>query len=316
MGLFSKAKKNPGWLAICFQEDGILAAHVSRHPGQKPVAELIASYPIDKAAPVAALEKLGKELRASAYQCTTLLAANDYQLLSVDAPNVQPDELKTAIRWRLKDMLDYHIDDATIDVLDIPIDKNAASRNHSMYAIAARNQLIKQRQDLFTEAKVPLSVIDIPEMAQRNISALLEPEGRGVAFLSFDTHGGLLTVSYSGELYLSRRIDVPLAQLAQAQADQQNACYDRITLELQRSLDHFDRQYHFITVARLVLGPIGEAASPLQAYLASNLYVPVECLDLGGVLDLSKVPELNQHESQQRYLMTLGCALRHEEKLL
>ncbi len=316
MGLFSKAKKNPGWLAICFQDEGILAAHVTRLVGQKPTVGFVASYPSEKNVIPQTLEKLGKELRINAYRCTTLLNGNDYQLLSVDAPNVQPDELKTAIRWRLKDMLDYHIDDATIDVLDIPADKNAPSRNHSMYAVAAKNQVIKQRQDLFAEAKVPLSVIDIPEMAQRNVSALMEPEGRGIAFLSFDTQGGLLTVSYLGELYLSRRIDVPLAQLAQGDAGQQTACFERVTLELQRSLDHFDRQYHFIAVAKLVLGPIGPSGAALQAYLASNLYVPVECLDLRDIMDMSNVPDLKETEAQQRFLMAVGCALRHEETAL
>lgn len=316
MGLFSKAKKNAGWLAISFQGDAILAVHVIRPQGGKPVVELGIAQAAEKGAYLPALEKFAKELRANTYQCTTLLGGSEYQLLSVDAPNVQPDELKTAIRWRLKDMLDYHIDDATIDVLDIPVDKNAAVRAHSMYAVAARNQVIRQRQELFAEAKVPLSVIDIPEMAQRNFSAMLEPEGRGVAILSFDDAGGLLTVSYSGELYLSRRIDIPFAQLAEANSDQQNSCYDRITLELQRSLDHFDRQYHFITVSKLVLAPLAGAGSGLQAYLSTNLYIPVETMDLGTLIDLSKVSELNQPELQQRYFLTLGCALRHEEKQL
>jgi len=186
--------------------------------------------------------------------------------------------------------------------------------HHDGGAIAARNQLIGQRQALFDEANLPLSIIDIPEMAQRNIAALLEPEGRGLALLSFDAEGGLLTISFSGELYLARRIDVSSSQLAQADADARSALFDRITLELQRSLDHFDRQYHFITVSRLVLAPMEE--SGLQEYLSTNLYIPVENLNLEAVLDLSKYPELKSPAAQQRYFLTLGAALRHEEKTL
>jgi MSHA biogenesis protein MshI len=182
--------------------------------------------------------------------------------------------------------------------------------------VAARNQLIQQRQAMFEEAKIPLGVIDMPEMAQRNISALLEPEGRGLALLSFESQGGLLTVTFNGELYLSRRIDVTWSQLLQTDVEQKSACYDRITLELQRSLDHFDRQYHFIALSKLVLCAMGSAGSGLQEYLAANLYIPVECLDMETVLDISKVPELAHAESQQRYFMTLGAALRHEERTL
>lgn len=310
--LFGKTKKDAGWMAISFRRDQICVAHVVRTAAMPAVA-LAASYALAKDGAVEALEALAKELHVSRYHCTTLLSSGEYQLLSVDAPNVPADELKTAIRWRIKDMLDFHIDDTMIDVLDVPADKNAPVRNRTMYAVAARNPLIQQRQNWFAEAKIPLSVIDIPEMAQRNISALLEPEGRGIALLSFDTDGGLLTVTYGGELYLSRRIDVPLSQLAHADDGQRNACYDRITLELQRSLDHFDRQYHFIALSKLILAPLGDTADGLQEYLAANLYVPVETLNLDAVMDFSSVPELRSLQAQQRYFMTLGAALRQEE---
>jgi MSHA biogenesis protein MshI len=317
MHLFRKTKKKSGWMAICLQEIGVFVVHVDRQTGEKPVVELAKFFPSsDKTVSVADLERIAKDVQAARYDCTTILDSGQYQLLSVDAPNVPVDELKTAIRWRLKDMLDYHVDDATIDVLDVPIDKNAASRNHSMYAVAARNQVIQERQNLFAEAGIPLSVIDIPEMAQRNISALVNVEGRGIACLSFDEGGGLLTVAYAGELYLSRRIDLQLSQLTSASQDQLNSLYDRVTLELQRSLDHFDRQYHFITLAKLVLAPFGAGEEGLRTYLASNLYVPVESLDFGSILDLSRVPELNERTEQQRFFMALGCALRYEEKVL
>jgi MSHA biogenesis protein MshI len=245
-----------------------------------------------------------------------LLSLGEYQLLSVDAPNVPPDELKTAIRWRLKDLLDYHIDDATIDVLDIPVEKNSVGRNHSMYAVAARNQLIEQRQSLFGDAKLPISVIDIPEMAQRNISALLEPAGQGIAMLSFNSESGLLTISFGGELYLSRRIDVAFSQLLQSEPEKINAVYERIVLELQRSFDHFDRQYHFVSIAKLMLSPLGEIAPGVRDHLAANLDLPVEIVDLENILDLSKVPELRAPKAQQRFFMTIGAAMRHEEKVL
>jgi MSHA biogenesis protein MshI len=316
MGLFAKTKKNVGYLAIGFSDDGMCAAHINRSTSGMPKVELLAFYPLSEPITGTALERLAKDLQAPRYDCGTLLRSDEYQLLSVDAPNVPSTELKTAIRWRLKDMLDFHIDDATIDVLDVPMDKNAATRNHAMYAVAARNQVIGHRQELFSSAKIPLSVIDVPEMAQRNISALLEPDGRGVALLSFDTKGGLLTVTYAGELYLSRRIEVPLAQLQQPDNDQKNAAFEKITLELQRSLDHFDRQYHFITLSKLILAPFGDASADLQQYLASNLYLPIETLNLETVFDLSTMPQLHLPEAQQRFFLTLGAALRHEEKVL
>lgn len=316
MGLFAKTKKNPGWMAITPRLDGVYLAHVTRPSGGPPVVEAAAFYSSEGAAVPDLLQRAAREIHADRYQCTTLLGSGEYQILSVDAPNVPPEELKTAIRWRLKDMLDFHIDDATIDVVDIPVEKNAPSRSHFMYAVAARNQVVQQRQAMFGQARIPLSVIDIAEMGQRNFSVLLQPERRGLAMLSFDEQGGLLTIAYSGELYLSRRMDITLPQLRQAPEDQRNVLFDRITLELQRSLDHFERQYQFIAVSKLVLAPLGEIGTGLQSYLSSNLYIPIEVMDLEAVLDLSKVPELKAPDAKQRFFLSLGAALRHEEKVL
>jgi MSHA biogenesis protein MshI len=314
MALFRRAKKDDGWMAISLQGDAACAAHVRRVSSAAPVVTLATCQNLAGAPLEDALEKLARECDAGRHQCTTLLTSREYQILSVDSPNVPPAELKTAIRWRLKDLLDYHIDDATIDVLDVPQDKNAPPRTHAMYAIAAPSATIEQRQNLFSRAKIPLAVIDIQEMAQRNIATLLEPEARGIAMLSFDGEGGLLTFTAGGELYLARRIDVPLD--GNAGPEQTAAAFDRIALELQRSLDHFDRQYHYITLAKLVLAPLGSEGLGLREHLAQNLFIPVETLDLASVFDFTAVPSLRQAEQQQRFFLTLGAALRLEEREL
>lgn len=314
MGFFSRTKKSDGWITVSFLRDGICTGRVQRMGDAKAMVELAVFQPADDSRSLAALERAARELKASTFQVGTMLSGGEYQMITVEAPNVPQDELKTAVRWRLKDMLDFHVDDATIDVLDIPVDPNGHARGHSMFAVAARNALIQARQALFAEAGLALNVIDIPEMAQRNISALLETDGRGLAMLSFDGDGGLLTITFKGELYLSRRIDVTIVQLLEPDTDKQQLCFDKITLELQRSLDHFDRQFNYVAVKKLLLAPTG--APGLHEYLAANLYTPVEAMGLEDVFDLSRAPALRDVEQQQRFFLTLGAALRHEEVVL
>lgn len=314
MSFFKRAHKREGWFACSLHQRHLLAACVAGSAGS-PVVQAIQSASIETSS-VAALEKLARELNAHPYQCSHLLGLNEYQLVSLEAPNVPADELRSAVRWKLKDLLDFHVDDATIDVFDIPKDKHAVGRAASMYAVAARNSIIKDRQSLFEKAELGLSVIDVPEMAQRNISALLETEGRGVALLSFEEVGGLLTFTSGGELYLSRRIEITREQLTQAVLSDDKALLDRITLELQRSLDHFERQFHYVNLSRLVLAPMGRNANALQVHLAQNLYLPVEILDLSSVIDVSAVKGLLDPEIQQDYFLIIGAALRREEKAL
>lgn len=301
-------------MALTWSPALAVAALVQREVGQLPLVKAVASQPAnDSVADM--LEKLGKKVGANHDGCSHLLAAGEYQLLTLDALNVPQEELKAAVRWRLKDMLDFHVDDATVDVVAVPANDDAQARAAGMFAVVAHNQLIRQRQALFEEARLKLAVIDIPEMAQRNIAALLEPPERGLALLSFNDAGGLLTLSFAGELYLSRRLDISLSQLEQSDSAQQSALHERISLEVQRSLDHFDRQYRHIALSKLMLAPLGFAGSALQDSLATNLYLPVEALDLDGVFDLSQVPLLREPAEQQRYFLALGAALRQEEVL-
>ncbi len=286
-------------------------AHVQAVPNGKPLVT-VCGVAMGQGMNAQGLEKIGREMHFARYHCTTVLSPHEYQMLVVEAPNVPPPELKTAMRWRVKDLLDFHIDDATIDVLDIPPDKTGAARAHSMYAVAARNSSVERRVTIFDKAKVPLEVIDIPEMAQRNISARLEEAGRGLALLAFEDESGLLTVTYNGDLYLARHIDLGWEQMMHADEEAKQGHFDRITLELQRSLDNIERQYPFISISRLWLGYMPEAEA-LRAYLTSNLYVGVSVLDLNDVFDFSRVPAVGALNNQARFFLTLGASLRHEE---
>lgn len=308
MRLFNRTKKKDGWLSVAVTRDGLAIAAIKHAAGTRPL--LRHAVFIAGAATVETIDKIARDVNAASRHVVTLLAGGDYQILNVEAPNVPRDELKTAIRWRLKDLLDFPALEATVDVLDIPLDASSRAQQ-SVFAVAARNTVIQPRQKLFLDAKVDLHAIDIPEMAQRNVSAMLEPEGRGIAMLSFGDDGGLLTVSYRGELYLSRRFDVTLAQLLEPDHDRKHQSFDKITLELQRSLDHFERQYSFISIAKLVLGP--SPVSGLDEYLSSNLYTPVETLDLATLFDLSRTPELADKAQQQRFFLAIGAALREGE---
>ena len=310
--LFSwhRGKREPGWLAVSLQPGALHFAHGVSEPGKKSTIRNCGTKALGDSS--ADFERVTKELGAERFQCLTLLPSTDYHLLLVDAPNVPVPELKAAVRWRLKDMLDYHVDDATIDVLDIPVPSGA--RGHSMYAVAARNELIQGTIQRFSAAAVPLSVIDIAETAQRNVATLFEPAERGVGMLYLFPKQALLTVNFKGELYLARRIDAGAEQLLAAAQAQRDEAMSRILLELQRSLDHLDRQFPFVTIAKLLLAPEPRETG-LAGHLAANLGVAVEKADLGRVMDFAAGAEIGD-EAAWRLFHVLGAALRNEVKTL
>ena len=301
-GFFSRRDREPGWLAVSFQPGLLHYAH-GVHKSGKATVTRCGKRALDVSSKVAA--DLAKELGFERYRCSTVLPAGEYQLLLVDTPGVPPAELKTAVRWRVKDLLDYRLDEATVDFLEIPPDPAVGGRSRWTYAVAARNEAVKSCIGRFDAAAIPLSVIDIAETAQRNIASLFESEGQGLAFLTVDAKQALLTVNFRAELVLARRIDIGVDDLHGEARDDALA---RMALELQRSFDHFDRQFPYVRVARLALGPEPRDTG-LGQHLAENLDVPVEATHLHDVIAFDDEAKLDEQSTWELFPV-LGAALR------
>lgn len=310
--LFKRSSRESGGVAVVFSKRGVHIVQ-AKYSGIRPVITKCSFHPLTEVTG-SALERIRKDVLPGNARFTTLLSSLEYQMMMVDAPNVPVDELKTAIRWKIKDSLSYHVDDATIDVLQIPTNKYGGDRPQSLYAVAASNETIRKRIGLFEKAKIELSVIDIPEMAQRNVAALFEEEARGLALLAFGDEGGMLTITCDGELFLARRVEITLGQLQDADENLRQQYLDRVELEVQRSLDYFDRQFQHVPVSRMLIS--APDSLRLDKVLAENLGLHVEMLDLAQGMDIAAVPELRDSEFACYALPALGAALRQEKKAL
>lgn len=290
-----KGGRTPGWLAVSFDDASLEFAHARRDADARA---LVLTYGArELGAGKDTLERLTREFKLSHYQCSTMLRAGEYDLLLVEAPNVPRAELKSALRWKVKDMVDYKIDDATLDVLDIPAGEAPASaeQSHHVLAVLARNEVIRSCVKQFERARIPLWVIEIPETAQRNIAALYEDTGRAALLLYFGRDWGLLTITYRGELYLSRRLDTGVEQ------------HEGIALEVQRTLDHFERQFGHLAVGKLLLAPTGRE-NGLAETLRARFDMPVQEIDLRDVLAFGdRSPDA---QTQWRLFHHFGAALR------
>ncbi len=305
LALLKRRRAPPGLTAIGLLDDGVCLAQVARGPSGRPQLTACEYRPWGAHGERKVLARLAADHGLKRARCTTLLAHTDYSLLVTEAPEVQSDELKTALRWRVKDLIDFPINDATLDVFDVP-GAAASGRGREMYAVAARNPAVQRQVDRLTRCGVNLDIIDIPELAQRNLAALLAADERGVVLLSFTARAGLMTLTKGGELYLSRNLDVGLDLLRTADA---SGHLSRIVLEVQRSLDYFENRFRAAPINYLVLSPSARNIPNLVSDLSSNLSVKVEVMNLAQLLDYATtVPA----EFETLGLATLGAALRHD----
>lgn len=307
---FKRSGHDLGLTAIGLQADGVSLARVERQGQGRPRLTACHFMPYESDDRSKQIARIASQYHLKHTRCTTVLDGSHYQLLLTEAPDVKPDELKAAIRWRIKDLIGFHINDATLDVFDVP-SVEGAGRLREMYVVAAQNRAVQERVDLMDGAGVNLQVIDIPEMAQRNIAALLPADEKGVVMLSFQRNGGLLTLTRAGELFLSRPLNVGLDMLQRQ--EQQAGYFDHVVLEVQRSLDYYESHFRQAPIRDLVLAPAPGEIPGLIEHLGANLNVQISVLDFAMLMDSDvELPT----GLQSSCLATIGAALRQEVKAL
>ncbi|WP_153108774.1 type IV pilus biogenesis protein PilM [Propionivibrio limicola] len=308
---FFSARRKPGWLAVLPHADRVTLAHVVGATGSRPVVQRLDSFAIENGTE-ATFRRLRTACQLASHACTTLMGEGEYMLSQLDAPPVPEEERKEALRWSLRDLVTYPVDSACIDVLDIPNNGSSSGRSPGVLVVSAPEAAVRARTAPFESAGIALAAVDIPELAQRNVARLLEDENRGLVFLRLDENGMMLTLTFRGELIAVRRGEMNTQQLTSDDPDVRSRVLERLGLELQRSLDNFDRQYSHIPVSKVVVAS-DRPVENLAAELANSTYVSVQEMDLSAVLDFEPVPELRDRRVQGRHLLAIGAALRTAE---
>lgn len=300
--------------ALSPDREGIAIASVRREAGVSPVLELCAYQRIDPS------EKLTKKLasvvklhRLRNVPAVTLMEPNKYQLLRVDAPDVEPDEMNAAIRWRIKDLVDVDVENAVIDIFDAP-SQVATGQPRKVYVVVSRREDVKSRIDTFSAAGICLDVIDIPELALVNVARMLPEDVGGVAFVYLGEEMGIINITYRGVLYLSRDIQFGTASLPDTaihagDEDTVNRWLDDVIIEIQRSLDYYESHYGQPRVSGLVIAPTDPEIPGIIDYLTGQLGLSARTLDMNELLD---IPEELDRSRQARCVLAIGAALREE----
>ena len=247
-----------------------------------------------------------------------VLPAGQVKLQLLEAPPVEAQEMREAVRWKIKDLLDYDVEQAVVDVFSLPAEDG---RPKEVYAVYAHEDQVRQCVDLAESAGLNLRSIDISELAQRNIAARLPEDETGVALLSLQEAGGLLTLTRQGCLYLARDLDTGYRQLAQAATappagegglslgGMPEETLESLVLEIQRSLDYYESHFRRPPIKHLVIAPMPVPLPQLTEQIEQTLGLKARLLDLGEVIALpAEVDAARQAEG----FFAIGAALRED----
>ena len=313
-------REKDSFTALIPEKHGLAIATVRLDGNTKPV--LINCKYIPCAATQCNAEFIRKQLkplRIAKGPCTTTMNLNEYTILSVEAPDVPPAELRAAVRWQIKDLIDFHIDDAILDVFDAPA-SGADKRQHSLYVVVSRMNRVKQHISTLQAAEVNLTTIDIPELVIRNLCAYCPEDNSGVVFIYLTRDQGVFTITKDATLYLARSLDFGYESLLRSTEqggeltpEDYNPEFDKVVLEVQRSLDYYDRYFSQPVAAKILISPTEEAVPGLAEYIGRNTGIATAILDLNDIVDSAEPLDALQ---QARCLLAIGAALRQEKKTL
>ena len=291
---FKRSKRSPAVLSPC--PGGVGAIRLEGDPGHPHVAAFVLTDSLSMSPE--SLMRMAREAEIQGAPLTALLAQESYQTVLIEAPNVPDDELASALRWKVKDLINFHIDDAVLDHLPVP---GQAGHPASLYVVAAQAPAVRALAQPFQQADLPLASIDIRETALRNLAVRLAPSDYAVAMLHFDGENGLLTFTCGEDLVLSRRIE--------GRGSSGDFLFDRVAMEAQRSVDYFERQFSWLPLAKLYLAPMPDSAL-LARKLVEYLPIGAEVVELERLFDLSGQERLQDERIQNRVFPLLGAALR------
>lgn len=210
-----------------------------------------------------------------------VLPPKGYQLLLVEPPQVEANELVEALRWQVKDMITYPPEEAVLDYFEL-CEHPPPGKTRWIYAVAAQKSLIQSAVDFANQQKLNLSAIDIRELALGSLIASFELDALSFSVLVMKESSGLLTIFSEGSLYLTREFSIGYQSLINPSDD---AALDNLSLEIQRSLDYYDSQFGQKPVTEVLVMPLASEVPNLEEELAKRLGLNVKRLELRSVLE-------------------------------
>jgi MSHA biogenesis protein MshI len=208
--------------------------------------------------------------------CSVVLHSAYYQLLLTERPPVELQEMASAVRWKVKELLDYPIEGAAIEFFSLP-DDAYRGRQKMLYVAALPKDSLQSLIAPVEASGLQVDCVEISELAVHNIASLYPRQGGGIAIVKLREGESFINLIEGGSLYLTRRLDISLDKF-DPNSDN-TVFFDSLFLEIQRSLDFYESQLGKGIITRLFYCPgIPETAS-IGEFLSKQLGLDVAPLD-------------------------------------
>lgn len=234
------------------------------------------------------LEALVKVHKLEQYHCHIVLTHEQYRDFSIESPQVNHDEVKQALQWRIAEMLDYPVEQAVIDFYPQP-KSNRANRTQMLEVFSCNNALLNPLLQICKQAGLRIKVVDIQETALRNLAILLPEDEQGVAILHLQPGIGHVIIEKQGAIYLSRKFDFNYRLLTESGFDGDQDVqteHSNLALEIQRSFDYVENYFDIPPINSLAAVLLPSNTQGVINALMINHGITARAMDISAIVDV------------------------------
>jgi MSHA biogenesis protein MshI len=268
------------------------------------------TYPCTPENFASVLEEKVKENHLSGMNCVWMLPQEDYLLFTMEELPVPKEEFQAAIRWKIKKLLPYPVEDAVVDRFTIPAPLITDPKRSMTVVVSQASKLLPMSKQI-NDSGLNLTSIDITELGLRNITSLYESGDASMAFVYLRDKNSNLLISRQKEFYLSRRLDLDVNAFLSAGEATAESHLDKLALQLQRSFDYYHSQWRRPAPESVLLSTPRPLLPGVMKQLSERLSIPITELDLNTKLhtDIKLTTE-----QQSNSLAVIGGSIRIEIK--
>lgn len=300
-------------VGLAFSENGVAISHGVHEYGEFSICKLDFA-PVSGSEQQAFIKGWVTRNRLKNADCFYVLDKSEYELELIESPHVEDAELVEAVRWRLKDLIKTPIEETAIDVFPLP-DDAYRGRMRMVYVVAVAKSIIEQKLKFIRSCGLDPKVIDIEELALRNIALYLpEVNESTVALLGVKENNGEIYMFSHEDMYLTRSIDLGMSSLRGelengTESEGLGVMADRFVLDIQRSLDYYESQLGKGIANSIYLLPFDAQGVDIKKILQPNLMPAIHTLDCRTFIPFSErvSPTI---EEQEKVLTVIGAVLR------
>ncbi len=298
--------------AVCLEPEGVSVASLRRDAEGRATLQFAGRDTFSSGEErETVLDNLVRQQHLQRSRCVAVLPVDSYQLVQVEMAALPKEERREAARWQIRERIDYPPEDAVVDLFEVA--PFGSDKKPLTYVVSARQQLLREQVQIIEQNDLSLDSIEIPEFALRNVCELFSEDERGLAILLLLEQSGILVIVRDEILYLVRLLGTGMDDLipfADGDFEALTEQLDAIVLEVQRSFDFCESTFHLPTVSRLLVAQTQREIPAVINYLNDFLSTRVESFSFSGVLT---IPEGMEQIQLNRYLLTIGGALRRED---